>query len=47
MYRTYPESSLALHVLGRLSNPLGGQPLNPSSVVGAEPECSDAAVEPF
>jgi hypothetical protein len=29
MYRTYPESSLALRVLRRLSNPLGGQPLNP------------------
>jgi hypothetical protein len=24
-----------------------GQPSNPKSVVGAEPECSRAAVEPF
>jgi hypothetical protein len=29
MYRTYPESSLALHALGRLSNPSRGQPSNP------------------
>jgi hypothetical protein len=29
MYRTYPESSLALRVLGQLSNPSGGQPSNP------------------
>jgi hypothetical protein len=29
MYRTYLESSLALRVLGRLSNPSGGQPANP------------------
>jgi hypothetical protein len=29
MYQTYPELSLALRVLGRLSNPSGGQPLNP------------------
>jgi hypothetical protein len=29
MYRTYPESSLALRVLRRLSNPSGGQPSNP------------------
>jgi hypothetical protein len=47
MYRTYLESSLALHVLGRLSNPSRGQPSNPRSVVGAEPKCSEAAVKPF
>jgi hypothetical protein len=29
MYRTYPESSLALRVLRRLSNPSGGKPSNP------------------
>jgi hypothetical protein len=33
--------------LGQLSNPSRGQPSNPWSVVGAEPECSEAAVEPF
>jgi hypothetical protein len=29
MYQTYPESSLALRALGRLSNPSRGQPSNP------------------
>jgi hypothetical protein len=29
MYQTYPESSLTLHALGRLSNPSEGQPSNP------------------
>jgi hypothetical protein len=29
MYRTYPESSLTLRALGRLSNPSGCQPTNP------------------
>jgi hypothetical protein len=47
MYQTYPESSLAMRALGRLSNPSRGQPSNPRSVVGAKPECSEAAVEPF
>jgi hypothetical protein len=47
MYQTYLESSLALRVLRRLSNPSGGQPSNPWSVVGAEPGWPEAAVEPF
>jgi hypothetical protein len=29
MYRTYPESSLALHALGRLSNPFEGPAFEP------------------
>jgi hypothetical protein len=29
MYRTYPESSLALHALGRLSNPSEGPAFEP------------------
>jgi hypothetical protein len=29
MYRTYPESSLALHALGRLSNPSEGPTFKP------------------
>jgi hypothetical protein len=29
MYRTYPESSLTLRALERLSNPSRGQPTNP------------------
>jgi hypothetical protein len=29
MYRTYPESSLTLHVLGRLSNPSEGPAYEP------------------
>jgi hypothetical protein len=47
MYRTYPESSLALRALGDCRTLQRGQPSNPRSVVGAEPECSEVAVEPF
>jgi hypothetical protein len=34
MYRTYPESSLALRVLGRLSNPVGAKAKTPPSARG-------------
>jgi hypothetical protein len=36
MYRTYPESSLALHALGRLSNPSEGPAFEP--LISNEPE---------
>jgi hypothetical protein len=47
MYRTYPESSLTLRALGRLSNPSEGPVYEPLISSGHGAQALWAAVEPF
>jgi hypothetical protein len=47
MYRTYPESSLTLHALGRLSNPSEGLAYEPLISSRHRARALWAAVEPF
>jgi hypothetical protein len=47
MYRTYPESSLTLRALGRLSNPSKGLAYEPLISSGRGARALWAAVKPF